>query len=368
MSEENLTRVESTEDIEPIVDCDVHLTERQSDFFPYLPEPFNEMLSRSEGEDYGYLSQLYPSPGFLTPVVTGKVQSDTVRTADDVKNGMEMLGTDRSVVTPTQNLYLSCVQHDDLAAAMATGYNSWILDEILDPDEGLYGAAIVAPQKPDKAAEEIDDRADEDAITAAFIPSGGVHPPLGNEVYEPIYAAAEDNDLPVMMHNAAGTMIQNFPFQFSGFNRYLSTHVPAHAMQHMVNITDMITQGIPEAYDIEFVVQEAGLGWVPYFTRRFDHEYSAKREDAPMLTKPPSEYIRDQFYFTSQPVEGTDDPQYIASIVKLMNGPETLMFSSDYPHLDFDHSDELLSMLRGKFSTAEIERIYGKTALEVFDF
>jgi predicted TIM-barrel fold metal-dependent hydrolase len=260
------------------------------------------------------------------------------------------------------------VQHDDLAAALATAYNDWILDEILDPERGLYGAAVIAPQKPDKAAEEIDDRADEDAIIAAFIPSGGVHPPLGNERYDPIYAAAEASNLPVMMHNAAGTMMMNFPFQFSGLNRYLSTHVPSHAMQHMVNLADIITQGVAEEFDVDFVVQEAGIGWLPYFTRRFDQEYSAKREDAPMLTKPPSEYIDDQFYFTSQPLEGSDDPKYVASMVEHMNGAETLLFSSDYPHLDFDNSDELLSLLRSKFTNREIENIYGRSALEVFDF
>lgn len=368
MAETETRRLESTAAIDTVVDCDVHLTERQSDFLPYLPEPFDQLLTRSEGDDYGYLSQLYPAPGFLTPVTTGKVQSDSVRSAEDVVRGMDMLGTDRSVVTPTRNLYLSCVQHDDLAAALATAYNDWLLDEILDPDRGLYGAAVVAPQKPEAAAEEIDDRAGEDAVVAAFVPSGGVHPPLGNERYDPIYAAAETNDLPVVMHNAAGTMMMNFPFQFSGFDRYLSTHVPAHAMQHMVNLSDMITQGVPEQFDVEFVIQEAGLGWIPYFERRFDHEYSAKREDAPMLTGPPSEYIRDQFYFTSQPVEGADDPQYVASMVELMGGDETLLFASDYPHLDFDHSDELLSLLGGKFTDEEIANIYGETALEVFDF
>jgi predicted TIM-barrel fold metal-dependent hydrolase len=368
MSERQAAPLATTADIGTVVDCDVHLTERQSDFLPYLREPFNQLLTRSTGDDYGYLSNLYPTPGFLTPVTTGKVQSDTARTSEDVKGGMEMLGTDRSVITPTQNLYLACVQHDDLAAALGNAYNEWLLDKILDPNEGLYGAAVVAPQKPTEAAEEIDDRADENGIIAAFIPSGGVHPPLGNDRYEPIYAACEDNDLPLMMHNAAGTMMMNFPFQFTGLNRYLSTHVPSHSMQHMVNLADIITQGVPERYDIEFVIQEAGIGWIPYFMQRFDHEYSAKREDAPILTKPPSEYLRDQFYFTSQPVEGTDNPQYVASMVELMGGADTLLFSSDYPHLDFDHSDELLSLLRSKFSNEDIERIYGRTAMEVFAF
>jgi len=361
--------VRSVSDLDTVVDSDVHLTERQSDIIPYIEEPFDEMLTRSKGEDYGYLSNLYPTPGFLTPVTTGKVQSDTVRSADDVRRGMEMLDTDRVVLTPTQNLYLSCVHHDDLAAALASAYNEYFLDTYVDPDDGLYGPIIVAPQKPHRAAEEIDDHADEDGIIAAFIPSGGVHPPLGDSQYDPIYEAAESAGLPVMMHNAAGTMMKNFPQQFNGLNRYLSAHVPSHAMQHMVNLASMITQGVPVKYpDLEFVIQEAGIGWIPYFAKRFDAEYSGKREDAPMLEQSPSEYLDDQFYFTSQPLEGSDDPAYVEHMIRLFGGGENLMFSSDYPHLDFDHSDELLGMLRGKFSDEEIANVYGETALSVYDF
>ncbi len=363
------SKIQRISDLDTVVDCDFHLVERQSDILPYIEEPFNKMLSRSTGDDYGYLSNLYPTPGFLTPVTTGKVQSETVRSPEDVRRGMEMLETDRSVLTPTQNLYLACVHHDELAGALAGAYNEYLLDTFIEPNEGLYGAVVVPPQKPQRGAEEIEKHGDEDGIIAAFVPSGGVHPPLGNSQYEPIYEAAESKGLPVMMHNAAGTMMKNFPQQFHGLDRYLSTHVPAHAMQHMVNLSSMITQGIPVKYpELNFIIQEAGIGWIPYFMRRFDAEYSGKREDAPMLNQQPSDYIRDQFYFTSQPLEGADDPAYIEHTLRLFDGGNNLMFSSDYPHLDFDHSDELLKMLRGKFSDEEIENIYGQTALSVYDF
>jgi predicted TIM-barrel fold metal-dependent hydrolase len=136
----------------------------------------------------------------------------------------------------------------------------------------------------------------------------------------------------------------------------------------MTHLTDMIVRGTPVRFpDLEFVYQEAGLGWVPYMMRRLDNEYSEKREDAPMLEQMPSEYIRDQFYFTSQPVEGSKDSQYITSIVDLM-GVNNLMFSSDYPHLDFDHSGELLRALRGSFTGEELNNVYGQTALDVYRF
>lgn len=362
------TNPTSVSELETVVDCDAHVTEFQSDFLPYLDDPFASMLNDA-GDDWGYLSNFYPTAGFLTPMDTGKAQVANVRSPEDVAQGMEMLDTDRVVLTPTLNLYLGMVHHDELAAALAHAYNEWLLDTHVDPSKGRYGAAIVAAQDPVAAAEEIDDRADEKGIAAILIPSSGVNPPLGHRRYDPIYEAAEDTGLPVMMHAGSSGMLKSFPTKLEGTNRWLSVHVPYHAMEAMMHLSTMLTQGVPVRFpDLDFVQQEAGLGWIPYFMHRFDAEYMGKRQDAPLLEKAPSEYIRDQFYFTSQPVEGASDPTYVRQTVRMFEGENCLMFSSDYPHNDFDSSDELFNLLRGEFSTDELANIYGQTATEVFDF
>lgn len=354
--------------LETIVDCDFHVTERQEDFFPYLPDPWKQIFSRSRGDDYGFLGNVYPSAGLVNPITTGKVQSNAVRSREEALEGMELIHSDRTVLTPTLNLYLGCVRNEDLAAALAHAYNEWLLDEVVSPEDGLYGAALIAPQKPREAVAEIEKRKSEEGIVAVFYPSGGLFPLAGDEKYHPIYEAAEEADLPIMMHNASGNMMMSFPSQFRSLNRFLSVHIVAHPMMHMCTMADLITRGVPVRFpDLNFVMQEAGLGYIPYFMRRFDHEYHSKKEDAPMLEKEPSEYIRDQFYFTSQPVEGTGDPKYVNSIVRLLGGEDNLMFSSDYPHLDFDYTDELMKLLTD-FDNDEINNVYGQTALDVFDW
>jgi predicted TIM-barrel fold metal-dependent hydrolase len=362
-------RVQSFQELDTVVDSDFHLSEQQNDFLSYLDSPFHDMLFHdSQDIPMGYLKNFYPTAGLLTPVATGNVEMNKVRSQDDIIEGKQLLSVDRAVVTPTLNLYLGCVHHDDLAAALARAYNAWVLDEIYNPDQGIYGPIVVAPQKPQKAAAEIEDRADEDGVVSVFIPSGGVHPPLGNERYFPIYEAATNAGLPIQLHSASGTQMLSFPLQFHGTNRYLSNHAPTHSMIHMTHLTDMITRGVPVRFpDLNFVFQEAGLGWVPYIMRRLDNEYSEKRQDAPMLEKMPSEYINDQFYFTSQPVEGAKDSDYITSIVRLL-GPENLMFSSDYPHLDFDHSNYLFNALRSSFDRTDVENVYGQNGVDVYAF
>jgi predicted TIM-barrel fold metal-dependent hydrolase len=369
MSSATQASTTSVDDLEVIVDTDFHLTERQEDIFPYLESPFDEMLTSQGGDDYGYLGRVYPATGMVYSVTMGKADSETVRTRADVLQGRDLIEWDKAIATPTQNLYLGAVHHEDLAAGLATAYNNWLLDEIVDPDEGIYGAAIVAPQKPRKAAEEVKRRANEDAIVGVMIPSGSVDPLLGDEQYYPLYEACERTGLPIKMHNAGGTMMTRFPSTWQAMNRALPVHATSHNMMHQTNLADMLTQGVPERFpDLEFVVQESGIGWYPYFMRRFDHDYMGAKWDAPMLEKLPSEYLKDQFYLTSQPVEGADDPQYLNQVIRLFQGEDKLMFSSDYPHFDFDNTDELLKMLRSEFTSEEIQNIYGETAEEVYAF
>jgi predicted TIM-barrel fold metal-dependent hydrolase len=293
---------------------------------------------------------------------------DDLRDPTAVREAMELLGVDKVVLSPGQNLRLSFVHHDELAAALMRAYNDWLLDTILDEDPGLTGSIVVAPQRPEEAAEEIERRASEGQLISIMLPTAGALPPLGREHYFPIYEAAEEAGLPVLMHNAGNGLMANFPHHWRWTKRYIDVHVPLHGAEHMWNLSTMLTNGVPELFpDLTFVVEEAGLGWIPYFLRRYDHEIHGKRRDAPRLRKPPSEYIYDQFYFTSQPVEGADDPEYVAAMINLCDGQENLMFSSDYPHPDFDYTDDLVRIVRQKFGQDALENIYSKTAQEVFD-
>lgn len=364
--------IRSIEDLETtVVDTDFHLTEGVEDVRPYVESPMDKMLVGSSSYSGGV--NPYPSSGDLHPsVVTGRTRvfnETELSTPADVREGMDLLGIDRVSLDPGIQLALGMVHHDQVAAALATAYNEYLLDTFLDEDDSLYGSAVIAPQRPDLAAEEIDDRARESSVAAVFVPSGGVNPPLGDRRYDPIYDACESAGFPLLMHNVAGGAMNSFPIQHQAFNRHMATHVVSHPMQHMVNLTHMMTTGVPERFpDLDFVFQEAGLGWIPYLTNRLDYEFYGQRQDAPILTRPPSEYVDEQCYFTSQPVEGMEKAGYVAQMIRLFGGERNLMFASDYPHHDFDHTDDLLRQLRGEFDREEIEAIFGATATEVYRF
>ena len=67
---------------------------------------------------------------------------------------------------------------------------------------------------------------------------------------------------------------------------------------------------------------------------RFDSVYLLRKEDCPLLTRMPSEYLKD-FYFTSQPLEYAPsfDLEYCFN---KFGAEDHLLYASDYPHWDFD--------------------------------
>ena len=77
---------------------------------------------------------------------------------------------------------------------------------------------------------------------------------------------------------------------------------------------------------------------------------SRMRKEVPHLKRPPSEYLREHFWFCTQPIEEPEQPQHIVAYVEAI-GWDRLMFSSDYPHWDFDDPRSAL-----KFKMTDAQR------------
>ncbi len=80
---------------------------------------------------------------------------------------------------------------------------------------------------------------------------------------------------------------------------------------------------------------ESGLAWLPFMIQRLDNEYMMRSSECPGLKKLPGEYITDMFY-TSQPMEIPRDMSLLEATFKCIKAESQLLYSSDYPHWDFD--------------------------------
>lgn len=343
-----------------IVDLDVHLpSTRAEEIRPYLDEPYYSRM-RTSGE-----FPPLPMAGW-DRFLGGKIEGNPIRSPEDIQERLvEQFHVDHPVINATS--FLPKLPESDLAVALMRAYNDQLLDDYLDDYEDFYGLVTIATQKPHKAAEELDRLGDEDSFIGAYIATTGPSVPMGDPTYDPLYRAAEDNDIPICFHGSSGGFPYDFPKQNQGFEKYLTVHAMAHPWSQMMTLTSLLVHGVPVKFpDLDFVFLEAGVGWVPYLMFRLNKEYSMRRSEAPLLEKSPEEYVRESCYFASQPVGESNDPRHMQQIMDVL-GADSLMFSSDFPHWDFDNTDSVDRYLKSFFSPEEREKVLHGNAMEVFD-
>ena len=113
-------------------------------------------------------------------------------------------------------------------------------------------------------------------------------------------------------------------------------HALGFTFFNMIHMTNWIINGMPERFPkLDIVWIESGLAWLPFLMQRLDHEYMLRSSEAPLLTRLPSEYMA-EMYYTSQPMETTGNQAELQLTFDRISARSQLMFSSDYPHWDFD--------------------------------
>lgn len=372
MAQVEQTELTDVSDLDVIVDSDAHVAEGITDFLPYMAEEHTG-LKRIVDQAAHPLHDIYSVSHAMPPFQHSERQRELYADSqpghlEAKQEELDEFDLDYGILNPTVNLSLTSVNNTRLAVALARAYNSWMLDTFLDEDARMKSPILVAPQKPDRAAEEIDRLADEPGIVGIQIPFTGLIPPAGHRQYDPIYQAAADHDLPVFYHSGSGTTHEVFPHQRKWAETYAEDHAMVHPFSHMWNFTNMIFTGLPERFPgVDFVLQEAGIAWIPYWVWRLDDHYLSLADEVPMLNQLPSAYVDECFYFSTQPLGHTaKNPDHLAWAIE-MAGPGNIMYASDLPHPDFDPPNELFDRINTHFDAETVRNILGETAIDVFD-
>jgi len=185
----------------------------------------------------------------------------------------------------------------------------------------------------------------------------------GQRVYHPIYEAAERNGLPVAIHpGSEGRSIHGAPTPSGWPTRYFEYHniLP---LNFMAQINSMVCEGVFEKFpNLKIVAIEGGVSWLPHLMWRMDKNYKALRDTVPWLKMLPSEYIRQHVLLTTQPIEEPENPRHLVQMFEIMGGDDFIMYSSDYPHWDFDDPNLVFAAFPREMRT----KILGKNAAELY--
>lgn len=350
-----------------IVDTDVHNTfSSTEELLPYLAEP-HRTRCREVGLNYpgtGYYSVVGVLRRDASPPRGGPAGSDPNILRAQL---LDQYGIDYAVLIGGGILGVSNLTDPDYAAALASAYNDWLIENWLSIDPRFRGAAVVSTLDPDLAAREIDRVGSHPSIVQVIIGSGQQRP-LGQRFFHPIYAAAERNNLPVAIHpGTEGAGVANAPTPAGYPTNYVQWHT-CLSLNFAAHIVSLVCDGVFVKYPkLKFVCIEGGVSWLPPLLWRLDKNYKALRSDTPWLTRLPSEYVREHVRFTTQPIEEPDDPRDLIRMFELIDAEHTLMYSSDYPHWDFDHPitafpRDLPERMRRRIMSENAIELYGLPA------
>ena len=243
-------------------------------------------------------------------------------------------GVDMGLVFPTIGILWDKEDDPELAMAYARAYNNWQWDFARPALDRILPVAHVPLYDVQLAYAELK-RCLDLGFKGMFMapePVCGKRP--SHPDFDSIWNLLAEADLPICIHlivrfdrvvNLSNTQWWNiekespdtvFSFGLGG------------TMQLIPAVAALVCDGLLERHPkLKIAIVESGAGYVRYLMDRLDEKYDRFKATS-CLSRPPSEYIRENFWFVMDPSEGSIDAQ--CDLV----GEDKFLWGSDYPHVD----------------------------------
>ena len=320
-----------------IIDCDVHPTVRTAeDLKPYLSQRWwDHFASYGQRPKHG-MAQADPYP---------KAQPRAARrdawapSGDQPGSNLEFMrehylepyAVEYGILSPL-NPNGQGDQNVEFSIAMTHAVNDWQLDVFTRPERRFKASIVVPYEDGEASAREIDLRADNPDFAQVLVLTR-TSEPLGKRRYWPIFEAASRHGLPVAVHVFG---YSGHPVSGTGWPSYYIEEMTGHSAACQAAVASLVLEGVFERFpELKIVIIEGGFGWLPSLAWRLDHHWQRLRTEVPAVKRPPSEYLKEHLWITTQPMEEPSDPAHLLQIMEWI-GWDRLLFATDYPHWDFD--------------------------------
>lgn len=352
----------------PVIDTDVHPNPRSyDDLLPYLDDYWAEFLTDAKWKG------VFPGIPVMAIVANAGHRMDSIPPEGGLgcssyeffkEQVMDKYNYANAVLYPDSTFMLAASPQHEMATAVAKAYNDWQINTWLKKDSRLRGTVVIAPQDPEEAAKEIDRVGNHPQMIQVGL---SIHSPYGgwgDKRYHPIWEAAVRNNLICTFHVSVPGGI--FPPPPVRGNYYPETQTN-NGLTYQNQIPSIVFGGVFEKYpDLRMVFVEGGFAWVPNVMYTMDTHWRNLRREVPWVKRPPSEVVREHMWFGTQPLiepERPEDEEHVLQIIEMI-GTDKILFSSDYPHWEFDAPHQALA----KFPQDVRNKILYENAVKLYGF
>jgi 5-carboxyvanillate decarboxylase len=334
------------------IDTEAHFyTKEYQDYLFTRRNPPREELYK------GYV-RLWYEPGIWEPHGL-EIEDKLLEVADSRLKNMDAAGIDMQVLSLSTP---GCEQFSPARGMSLSRKTNEALSGIIEkhPDR-FVGLAALAPQSPEEAARELERAVKGLGLSGAKINSHIKGSYLDDKKYWPIFETAESLDVPVFLHpNTPGPSsiapYQDYGFALAGPPWGFGAEASLHALR-------LIYSGVFDRYPrLKIVLGHLGEGLV-FWLYRID--FSFKRpwmdeEIRPKIKRPPSEYIRNNFYVNTSGMYSI--PAFLSVYLEL--GADRIMFAADYPYENSREAGEFIDRIpvsdtdKAKIGYSVAERLF----------
>jgi predicted TIM-barrel fold metal-dependent hydrolase len=273
-----------------------------------------------------------------------------------------------SCLQPSQGLFWYRIPDSELLTEICRVYNDWMADFCTANPERLKGIAMLNVDDVAVGVRELE-RARKLGLVGAFIPVSPLpERPYRDPAYDPLWAAAQDLSMPLLLHiatNRSGVPGCEFTMDvgaLTGAGRSTTDHWVRYSLSAMV------FAGVFDRYPrLKVGSVEHETAWIPHWLKQMDFTY----RERPVFTKGwksregmlPSDYWRRNMF-----VEFMEDDLGVQ--LREHIGVDNMLWGSDYPHAEstWPRSQDFLDRIFQGTSEAERKKITSDNAARLFGF
>jgi uncharacterized protein len=259
-----------------------------------------------------------------------------------LREGLDNFGTGLAIANMLHGV--AALHNPDMGSALCAAVNDHLRQAWLDRDSRLRGSILVSVEDPALAAEEIDRMAKDPRMVQVLL-FAMLEAPHGNRRYWPIYRAAERHSLTIAIH--AGSLYRHAP-AVSGWPSFQLEDYVLQSMAFENIVLSLLSEGVFQEFpQLNFVFLESGFAWLPTTLWRIDKTWRGVRAEVPWLDRKPSQVLEDRLFLSLQPVD-MPDRQALAMTIRHIGGTGKLLYSTDFPHRQFNGTDALPEGISGE--------------------